>query len=163
MPSTRNQRIESWWSQLSKQRSSWWRAFFQDLEVQNIYDATLEVHREALWYCFHSLLQNELDFIKEHWNSHFIRKSRYDTIGGRPDVMYNIPEEFGGEGNLKLSITNENIEYVREHVIEETEEENEYTDYFDYVRNECGLEIPQSYEEGIGLFRALTFYGENGN
>lgn len=28
VPSPRNQRIEAWWSQLCKQRTSWWREFF---------------------------------------------------------------------------------------------------------------------------------------
>lgn len=29
VPSTRNQRIEAWWSILSKTRFLWWRHFFQ--------------------------------------------------------------------------------------------------------------------------------------
>lgn len=102
--SPRNQQLESWWSMFSKQRASWWRAFFQDLESQGIYDSTSDIPKEALWFCFHKLFQKELDYIKEHWNSHYIRKSRHDTVAGRPDLLYNIPENYGGESNLKAQV-----------------------------------------------------------
>ena len=42
VPSPRNQRIESWWSQFSKQRSNWWRVFFRDLAAQKI-DSLMKV------------------------------------------------------------------------------------------------------------------------
>ena len=31
--SPRNQRIEAWWSQFSKQRSVWWRNFFHRIRI----------------------------------------------------------------------------------------------------------------------------------
>ena len=55
VPSPRNQRIEAWWSQLCKQRTTWWRAFFSDLESHKVFDGTSEIHREALWYSFYGL------------------------------------------------------------------------------------------------------------
>ena len=50
---------------------------------------------ECLWYCFHQLLQAELDRVKDHWNTHRIRKSRHDTVPGRPDSLYFLPQLHG--------------------------------------------------------------------
>ena len=163
VPSPRNQRIESWWGQFSKQRALWWKNFFLDLETRNIYDGTSEIHKQALWYSFHQVLQNELDFIREHWNTHYIRRSRRDTIAGRPDVLFNLPESYGGEDNLKVRVSNEKLQYVKENMINEREEENEYTEYFEYVRQECGLHLPKYWQEGFTLFQTLIFHGESGS
>ena len=48
VPSPRNQRIESWWSFYSKNRSSWWRNFFQDLEANGKIDMTSEMNRVSV-------------------------------------------------------------------------------------------------------------------
>ena len=93
--SSRNQRIESYWSYFRRQQSSWWIDFFNDLHESNILDLTNEIHTEALWFCFADILQDDLDKVKDYWNSHRIRKSRYATVSGVPDMMYFLPEEFG--------------------------------------------------------------------
>ena len=77
--SPRNQCIESWWSQFCKQRSSWYRSFFSDLEFKGTIDSSSTLSKECLWYCFASVLQQDLDQVKEHWNSHRIRKSKFQT------------------------------------------------------------------------------------
>ena len=98
--SPRNQRIEGWWSQFARQRSNWWRQFFQDLVSRNEFDSTDNFQAEALWFAFSGLLQEELEFVKEHWNTHKIRKNRYGTVSGRPDALYYSPESFGGTSDL---------------------------------------------------------------
>lgn len=130
--------------------------------MSNTYDGTSEIHKEALWYSFCTLLQNELNFVKEHWNSHYIRRSRHETVAGRPDVLYILPESYGGEENLKTSIVNEDLEYVKQNLIEEIEENNEFTEYFNYVRHECQLNLPNSWQEGITLLQTLIHHAENG-
>ena len=47
-------------------------------------------------------LQNDLDTVKEHWNTHCIRKSRYNTVAGRPDSIFYLPEQHGGVGNILM-------------------------------------------------------------
>ena len=75
--SPRNQRIEGWWSFYSQNRSMWWHIFFKDLESEGVLDSTFELHVECLWYCYAAVLQNDLNIVKEHWNSHRIKKSRH--------------------------------------------------------------------------------------
>ena len=33
------------------------------------------IETECLWYCFSTILQNCLNSVKDHWNTHRIRKS----------------------------------------------------------------------------------------
>jgi len=139
--SPRNQRIECWWSQFHKVRASWWRLFFQNLADQDIYDGTLEIHKEALWYCFSDLLQKDLDFVKNHWNSQ---------------------HRSGGEES-KILVDAEKLSYVKENVLIDDNIENIYTSYFDYVRFECHQNLPTNCQEGIILFQQLIEYAENGS
>ena len=90
----RNQRIEGW-SHFRRQHSSWWIDFFNDLQESDILDLTNQIHTDALWFCFANILQDDLDKVKDYWNSHCIRKSKYGTMSGVPDMMYFQPEEFG--------------------------------------------------------------------
>ena len=92
VPSTQNQRIEAWWSFFVRNRSSCWRNHFKDMESEGMLDCAAEISMECLWYCFAELIQKDLDFVKEHWNCHRIRKSRHDTRSGRPDSLFFLPE-----------------------------------------------------------------------
>ena len=49
------------------------------------------LHMEYLWFCFSKLLQDDLDKVKDHWNSHKISKSPYSYVHGVPDVIYFLP------------------------------------------------------------------------
>ena len=87
-----NQRIECWWSFLRKNLSNWWINFFQDLVEAGHLNTSSDAEKECLWYCFANLLQQDLTAVKQHWNSHYIRKSRFDTVAGRPNELYFLPE-----------------------------------------------------------------------
>ena len=50
------------------------------------------LHMKYLWFCFSKLLQDDLDKVKDHWNSHKISKSPYSSVHGVPDVIYFLPE-----------------------------------------------------------------------
>ena len=52
-------------------------------------------------------LQNNLNSVKDHWNTRRIGKSRFQTIHGRPNVLYEISSGKGGEEGLNLNILNE--------------------------------------------------------
>lgn len=47
-------------------------------------------HMECLWFCFSKVTQNELDKVRDHWNSHYIRRSCHDTVAGVTDNGYLI-------------------------------------------------------------------------
>ena len=42
------------------------------------------IETECLWYCFSTILQNDLNSVKDHWNTRRICKSRFQTIHGKP-------------------------------------------------------------------------------
>ena len=47
-----------------------------------------QLEEEALWYCFSRILQEDLDLVREHWNTQRIRHSKHDTVLGRPDDFF---------------------------------------------------------------------------
>ena len=63
-------------------------------------DLTCDAEKECLWFCFARILQENLNHVKEHWNSHYIRRSRYDTVRRRPDTLFYLPEVHGGSPGL---------------------------------------------------------------
>ena len=77
--SPRNQRIEAWWGLFRKFCStwSWWINFFKDLTEQRILHLASELYMDCLWFCFSDLVQQILDDVKEEWNTHYIRVSRF--------------------------------------------------------------------------------------
>ena len=159
--SPRNQRIEGWWSFYSRNRSTWWRNFFQDLEFEGVLDSSSELSMECLWYCFAPVIQKDLDIVKEHWNSHRIRKSRHNTVAGRPDSLFYLPEFHGAIGNLLFNVPQSEINYVSQHIIQRGSV-NEYQDYFDYARNAMGISLPNYWQEAEKLYRKLLIVAVNG-
>ena len=81
-------------------------------------DLTSELEMECLWFGFSKLRQNVLNEVKEHWITHRIRNSRHDTVSGRPDSLYYLPELHGVSDQFLLAITGEEMNYARSHVIE---------------------------------------------
>ena len=159
--STRNQRIEGWWSFYARNRSLWWRNYFKDLESEGVLDSSSELSMECIWYCFSQIIQEDLDIVKEHWNTHRIRKCRYDTVSGRPDSLFHLPEHHGAVGNILCNVPQFEIDYVSEHIVE-TNYCNEYQDYFDYARTALGMNLPNKWQEADRLYRSLVTVAENG-
>ncbi|XP_076801766.1 uncharacterized protein LOC143446142 [Clavelina lepadiformis] len=154
VPSPRNQRIESWWSIFSRFRACWWRNFFSDLEFRGIVDFSQTLSKECLWYCFSCLIQNDLDFFKDHWNTHRIRKSRHNVIAGRPDLLYSMPERYGGISGLLKNVAPHNISLVLAEISQPTETED-YQEYFDYATSELGQGVPSCCTEALDLYKML--------
>ena len=116
---------------------------------------------ECLWYCFAPVIQKDLDIVKEHWNSHRIRKSRHNTVPGRPDSLFYLPEFHGAVGNLLLNVPQSEIDYVSQHIIQ-SRSVNEYQDYFGYARNALGISPPNDWQEAERLYRKLLTVAVNG-
>lgn len=95
--STSNQRIESFWGMLRRQGVHWWISLFKDMQDANLFDGTNIMHMECMKYCFMDLIQAELDRIASNWNMHAIRPQKNShTPCGKPDLLYFVPEIFGG-------------------------------------------------------------------
>ena len=61
-----------------------------------------ELEKECIWFSFSGIVKKELDLAKEHWNTHHIRDSRHDTVPGRHDELFCLPEDHGGVDGLIL-------------------------------------------------------------
>ena len=71
-------------------------------------DLSDKLHFECLWFCFSKLVQNELDQVREHWNSHYIRVSRYHTPSGIPDQLYFMPGSVNAVDHIKQAYDDSN-------------------------------------------------------
>ena len=160
VPSPRNQRIEAWWGIFRKSCTTWWINFFKDLVAQGILDLSSELDMECLWFCFAELIQKVLNEVKEHWNTHSIRKSRHDTVSGRPDSLFYLPNHSGGNEYM-MSVPETEISYVREHVVE-LHHSNIYQDYFDYALQACSYNKPNDWREALQLYNVLKQCANNG-
>lgn len=160
VPSTRNQRIEGWWSFLRKQETSWWISFFNDLTSAGIVDLADLLEKECLWFCFAGILQQHLNETCEHWNTHYIRRFRHDTVSGRPSALYYLPEAYGGTPNLSLRVPEQQINYARLHLVEE-HEDNDYQEYFNYVMVNSQVQYPANWQDALRLFFFLRNCAKN--
>lgn len=125
------------WGFFNKSNATWWINFFKDMVDGRLVDLTQELEIECLWFCFSKLLQNVLDEVKEHWNTHRIRKSRRDTLSGWPDSLYYLPELHWVSDQFLLAITGEEMNYTRSYVIESDSD----NDYQEYINNVTGVVI----------------------
>ena len=50
--------------------------------------------KQCIHFSFGKVIQNELDDVRERWNTHYIRRSRHNTQAGIPDEMFFLPESF---------------------------------------------------------------------
>ena len=72
--------------------------------------------------------------VKEQWNTHRIRKSRNDSVAGRPDSLFFLPDLHGAKDCL-VDVRAAKIEFGTQHITEELDgTDNEHQEYFDYAR-----------------------------
>ena len=93
---------------------------------------------------FSTILQNDLNSARDHWNQHIIRKSRFQTIHGRPNVLYEIPSRSRGQECLKLTISNEMFNQTAASVTEE-EYPEDYQEYFSYLMEVLERRQPETW------------------
>ena len=151
--SPHNQRIEGWWSFLRRNNSSWWINLFKDAMEREIFTPGNEMQMECLWFCFSGVIQKNLDKIKSHWNSHYIRRSRYETMAGRPNELYFLPELHDGL-NFIQEVSDQEIQTVFQNLHVQPKE-SDYQDYFTYVADEASLMQPKDWREAFELYQTL--------
>ena len=112
------------------------------------------LHMECLWVCFSKVLLNDLDKLKDHWNSHKISKSPYSSVHGVPDVMYFLLEYHRHEECL-VSVPEQLVEDMEVHCQSERED-NIYLEYFEYILETKGWVYPSTPREAIRLYQHIT-------
>lgn len=155
--SVRNQRIESWWSIFRRNRANFWINFFKDMCDQLIYDPSVLWEVSLLRYCFIGILQTELDETLELWNNHRIRKVRNSECpSGRPNILYSLPDNNGGE-DCKVPLPLNDVISAQQHVTPGPFLgcSEEMCTLITSVRRENNLEMPENAEEAKRLFVQL--------
>lgn len=152
--SPHNQRIEAWWSFYRRSRATWWINFFKDLMERSVFTPGNDLDMEFLWFCFSNMIQHDLDTVKDHCNTHFIRRSRHETVCGRPDQLFFLPELHSAQ-DFKHSVTEEQCQHILENHLSVEECRNEYEEYFEYVTDETHLTPPKDWREGLDLYSHL--------
>ena len=64
--------------------------------------------------------------MKDHWNSHRVRSSQFETVLGRLDVLYYLHDISRGASDLKLHVTEQRLIAVSEYIIAGSNPTNEY-------------------------------------
>ena len=78
--------------------------FFKDMADAGDLNLADPLQKECLWFSFAKVLQVGFDEVKDNWNTHYIRKSRFETVSGRPDSLYTIPEFHGRVDGLIVPV-----------------------------------------------------------
>ena len=148
-----NQRIEGWWSHLRKSWSHWWINFFKDLIQQGHLNTANMLEAECLWFSFSNLLQKELDEVRHHWNTHYIRRSRHDTLAGRPDELYYLPENVDAENHVKVVEDEKLCDMLN--YCSDYQEHSDYNEYFTSIFTQAGFRQPDTWNEALTLYHNL--------
>lgn len=154
--SPHNQRIENWWSHLKKACTNCWIQFFKDTVDERQLSLVDEYTQECLWFCFSGILQSSLDEAQMYWNTHYIRPSRHETVGGVPDALYTIPEEFGAF-DCRVHVSEDKLQEIEQNCVSE-EEENIFHEYFHYQMDFQELQFPGNHEEALELSQILMMH-----
>ena len=149
-----NQRIEAWWAMLRRSWSSWWINFFKDLIDRGVLDTSNTLHLECLWFCFSPLLKKVLEEIKDSWNCHYVRKSRYYTQAGIPNQLYLLPETVGAE-DFKKEYDSRDLIDIEDSVNVSTENYSTYQEYFSYCAGVLGIGQMQTWRYSLAAYERL--------
>ena len=106
-----NQRIESYWSQLTKEKPLWWRNFFKELSAYGFIDSSNQFVLETFRYCFIDLIRKDLDDVAIRWNQHLLAPSKNSVLPrGKPDCLYFLPE-LNNTCSYQKPVSHEEIAY----------------------------------------------------
>ena len=91
--SPQNQSIESYWWVLQRDRLEWWRQFFQNLVDLELLNTDDPVVLNCINYCFMWIIRDELNYVKEGWNSRSISRNHKSSPTDPLSCMYHLPHK----------------------------------------------------------------------
>ena len=153
--SPKNQRIESYWSVLQRDRLGWWRRFFQDLVDLELLNTDGSVVLDCIHSCFMGIIREELNSAKEDWNSHIISRSHKSGPTGGPSCMYHLPHLYDKQDCVQ-KINKEEIEEF-DSVIGELPSDftPEFSAFARTVVPNNGIKTPRNSSEALNLYLYL--------
>ena len=132
-----------------------------------VFNGTLETgnatHMECVWLVFIKFLQDQLYEVCFEWNTHYIRRSRHDSVPGLPDVLFFLPDISGHINKIKIDVSEsvlDELSHERDiaqeaHEIQE-EKDAELEEYLMYVvRSEKLPYPPRNWAEGKCVFERI--------
>lgn len=100
--STQNQRIESFWVQLQRLNTHHYMDMFKQMTELGYLDVKNKIQIEYLRFCFGPLIRHDLNCARKEWNQHRIRRQNNRNFsGGRPNILFGLPENYGAIDNAK--------------------------------------------------------------
>jgi len=129
---------------------------------QSVFTPGDDLQMECLWFCFSSLIQRDLDIVKDHWNTYLIRRSRHETVSGRPDELFYLPELHSAQ-DFKHPVSEEQCHYVLENYVDSGECHNDFQEYFYYVVDTAELTPPDDWREALDLYNQLIEFAKEGS
>ncbi|KAM7382146.1 hypothetical protein PAMA_012828 [Pampus argenteus] len=157
--SNHNQRIENWWGFLRKQHAQFWMNLFQALKDSDSFSGDF-LDKSLIQFTCLEIIERELQEVIHLWNTHRIRPCRNAVSpGGRPVMMYTLPQLFGAREYLK-EVSQQKIEACREECVRRGPYPCDDTvfDICCLAMAENSLHPPTSPEEAIELYMFLRAY-----
>ena len=161
-PSTRNQRIESWWSLLKRSTTGWWLNYFKDFCDQGL-DVSITHHLQCVRFCFMGLIQKDLDNTKKLWNNHRIRTVKNsESPPGRPNVLFYTPC-LSNNVNFEFPVSQRDLNITQEFTVPPLLLgcSNDMEKFAAIVMEERNLVYPSTPDDAKSLFWILVQEIEN--
>lgn len=159
--STHNQRIERWWGFLRQSLITDYQMILSGMRDTGLLDTSDPIHMDCVRFCFTGVLRKELNGMKEHWNSHRVRRMKHiQGPTGIPNMIYNSPELFGSQNYLHAV----NIDHLNQCIRIKTSPYSEYGCREDFAEvavrfmNLHGWQIPNNVTEASKLFVQMSRY-----
>jgi len=150
-----NQRIEAWWSFFRRNRSQWWLELFEGLLQTGAFDPSSVAETECIRYCFMAIIQQDLDAVRQHWNTHRIRPSAGASCpAGIPDELFYLPPASAVDCMLRNAVQ---LPVELYHELEEPRscEDCDRQSYFDYLCSYHNWNAPTDADAAVALYMRL--------
>lgn len=107
-------------------------------------------------------MKKALNDVKESWNSHYVRKSRYYTAHGIPDQLFFYPESFNGAESYQKGYVQPDMDEIEHHINPASEDESHqlHQEYFQYSSTMLGLQEPNTWGDSLIMFQRLIEVAE---
>jgi len=158
--STSNQRIERFWGSLRRGLLQFYMDLFGNLLERGHLDLNNEYQKDCLVFCFFDLIKHELeDYVTMHNTSRCKTKKGTGTPSGKPDILYNSPQAFGGEARYNYTLPNDLIDGLEDYAAREDAHglSPETHDVFKRLTRVHGMHYPPAdADDATQLFKKLS-------
>ena len=118
------------------------------------YNPDDNLEKKCVKFCFKGVIKKDLNRFKSELNTHYIRKSHFSHVHGRPDELYFLENAL--YENQKLEFSDEDYVEMENYVEEYLDDNGDvYANYFDHLCNTLGYQYPEDLNSCKRLFHNL--------